>query len=624
MIDRLFIVDEDIVYSDSLRVLKYCESNGVIGHPDLFLDLITPETGGIRLDLDQRVFIRTLVRFVSVYAVFPRGYGKCVAGDTLILTNEGVKEIGSYFNYQDDNVETYIVPKGLTVGNRHKQNEKVVAGVYSGHKKTKKIFTNEGIEIEPSLNHPMLVLDTDGEIKWKKTEELQVGDYLVTSRGDNIWGTNINLDIDMDAWLNSFGGDSHWKIAKNKCNTPAVLTEELALIIGYLLGDGCLTRDNIILFTSKDDDMVERYIKFMNDVMGVEVKQRKTGIDYVINGKYIREYFRQLGLTQSDAFNKSIPQCIMEAPKKYVVKCLQGLFDTDGGVETRAISFCTASEKMSKQVQTLLLNLGIVSNRRIKTSKAYGTKAFIITITGENMIKFKNEIGFSCERKQLLLEEKCETCSGKTVKNIIPHQEKKIIEFYESLGEKVKYGDKLYHTTKGNRNFTYSLLDHMLSHGEAHKGKHYEHFKSLQDEHYFFSEIKSLEDSEAHVYDLSLNDTHSFVSNGLISHNTFTELLAMYVCAILFPDANFSMSAQTMQAAAGLVEEKHKEIVKFYPLIGAEIVGKPQFSKDSAEIHFTSGSTISTLANAQSSKGKRRHSDKFIFHKLAAYVKKLA
>lgn len=104
---------------------------------------------------------------------------------------------------------------------------------------------------------------------------------------------------------------------------------------------------------------------------------------------------------------------------------------------------------------------------------------------------------------------------------------------------------------------------------------------------------------------------------------TFSELLAMYVCAILYPDANFSMSAQTMQAAAGLVEEKHKEIVKFYPLIGAEIVGKPQFSKDTAEIHFTSGSTISTLANAQSSKGKRRHSNNLCFHKLTAYTKKL-
>lgn len=41
--------------------------------PDLFLDLITPDEGGIRLDLDQRVFLRCLIRFVSVYGVFPRG-----------------------------------------------------------------------------------------------------------------------------------------------------------------------------------------------------------------------------------------------------------------------------------------------------------------------------------------------------------------------------------------------------------------------------------------------------------------------------------------------------------------------------------------------------------------------
>lgn len=40
---------------------------------DLFLDLITPETGGIRLDLDQRVFIRGLGRFYKMYATFPRG-----------------------------------------------------------------------------------------------------------------------------------------------------------------------------------------------------------------------------------------------------------------------------------------------------------------------------------------------------------------------------------------------------------------------------------------------------------------------------------------------------------------------------------------------------------------------
>ena len=45
-------------------------------YPDLFLDLCKPEKGGITLHADQRIFLRCVLRFVSVYGVFPRGYGK--------------------------------------------------------------------------------------------------------------------------------------------------------------------------------------------------------------------------------------------------------------------------------------------------------------------------------------------------------------------------------------------------------------------------------------------------------------------------------------------------------------------------------------------------------------------
>ena len=45
-------------------------------YPDLWYDLITPETGGIRLDLDQRVLLRIMARFPSTYAVFNRGFSK--------------------------------------------------------------------------------------------------------------------------------------------------------------------------------------------------------------------------------------------------------------------------------------------------------------------------------------------------------------------------------------------------------------------------------------------------------------------------------------------------------------------------------------------------------------------
>lgn len=45
-------------------------------NPDLWYDYIKPKTGGIRLDLDQRLFLRIMARFYSIYGCFPRGFGK--------------------------------------------------------------------------------------------------------------------------------------------------------------------------------------------------------------------------------------------------------------------------------------------------------------------------------------------------------------------------------------------------------------------------------------------------------------------------------------------------------------------------------------------------------------------
>lgn len=45
-------------------------------YPDLFLDLIKPPKGGLNLHLDQRIYLRAMLRFTSFYGVFPRGYGK--------------------------------------------------------------------------------------------------------------------------------------------------------------------------------------------------------------------------------------------------------------------------------------------------------------------------------------------------------------------------------------------------------------------------------------------------------------------------------------------------------------------------------------------------------------------
>lgn len=56
---------------------KYIDfASWMIWYPDLFLDLIKPEEGGINLHSDQRIFLRCALRFFSMYGCFPRGWGK--------------------------------------------------------------------------------------------------------------------------------------------------------------------------------------------------------------------------------------------------------------------------------------------------------------------------------------------------------------------------------------------------------------------------------------------------------------------------------------------------------------------------------------------------------------------
>lgn len=86
---------------------------------------------------------------------------------------------------------------------------------------------------------------------------------------------------------------------------------------------------------------------------------------------------------------------------------------------------------------------------------------------------------------------------------------------------------------------------------------------------------------------------------------TLLEIMGMYHTAIFYPDIEISMSAQTKENASSLLEEKHREIIKFYPLIANEII-KSSFTKDSVEVVFTSGGRADILANQQSTKGARR------------------
>lgn len=87
---------------------------------------------------------------------------------------------------------------------------------------------------------------------------------------------------------------------------------------------------------------------------------------------------------------------------------------------------------------------------------------------------------------------------------------------------------------------------------------------------------------------------------------TYLEYLAMFLVAIFFPGIDLAMTAQTKENAAELIADKHKEIMKHFPMLRNEVTGRERFAKGDAEVNLKSESKIDNLANAQTSKGQRR------------------
>lgn len=113
-------------------------------------------------------------------------------------------------------------------------------------------------------------------------------------------------------------------------------------------------------------------------------------------------------------------------------------------------------------------------------------------------------------------------------------------------------------------------------------------------------------DLDQRVY---LRCTARFVSNYMVFPRgygkTLLEVMGMVHTAIFFPDIELTMTAQTLQNAAKLIDEKWRELLKFYPALNKEVVSA-SITNDKVEIVFTSGGRIDVMANAQSSKGGRR------------------
>jgi len=457
-------------------------------------------------------FLKNPKKYLEIGARIPRGVlllgspgtGKCVTGESLILTNKGIIEI------QDIPKYFYVDPKTNRVHGAQlptisldppKQKTNFASHWYDlGEQNTIKITLKQGFQLEGTPEHPVVVLNENGDLEFKKLSELKEDYSVAVKFNTQVFGSLKEVD------------------------------SKKAYVMGLLTGDGNLSHGNRIGLTTIDKEIVGVFHNYINDNYGGNVKTHKAsdGITQFVSSWDVKKDFYKAGMSYLLSYDKTIPYTILQAPKEIVVAFLQGLFDSDGYFERYNIGYATVSKKLSDQVMTLLLNLGVVPSRRIKSNvDQYHTRpVYEIMISGTALRKFAKEIGFRLPRKQKPLEEYLSTRpQSNTNVDVIPYVNRKIEKNWKILSDRklsssylASLIDKIRDRGRVSRDSLKVFIDVFDKYGLKNKDIIY--LKALYNADIFFLPVEKKEHNRAQVYDFTVPNTHSFISNGLISHNT--------------------------------------------------------------------------------------------------------
>ena len=331
-----------------------------------------------------------------------RATNPCVTADTWVQTDDGPRQVADLVGHP---FNTIVDGQAYATGEQ---------GFFrTASKPVVKLRTTEGYELRLTRDHRVRRVsaftryrtDTD----WCEAGQLKPGDQVL---------------------LNNHGADLAWK---------GNLDEHQGYLLGLLVGDGTLKQDKAVLSVWEDARVVNgdcdtsgsgsimeaaeaaaRTMPHRADFSGwMKVPGRG---EYRMVTAALRELALDMGMSPGD---KCISPALERASSAGYRGFLRGLFDADGSVQgdrSKGVSVRLSQSDLEqlKTVQRMLLRLGIASkiyrDRRPAGSsvlpdgqggeREYTTRSqHELVISGENMQRFGERVGFADAGKQALLEQ---------------------------------------------------------------------------------------------------------------------------------------------------------------------------------------------------------------------------
>lgn len=478
-------------------------------------------------------------------------YGiECLDPDTIVLTTEGIKKIKDV--KINDSIVSYDVKNKQFVTNK-------VSNKINNIKNKLKLITDTE-EIIASEEHRFFTINSYGEIQEKQTKDIKEKDIVLS--------TNKNgIDLDKE-----------------------FIHPDVAQLIGFIIGDGYIKDNQYSIFISgKYKELLDYYFKIgkkhfkcSGDVK-YDIKRRQWTLR--LTGKHtIYKFICELGLNHKKSFNKFTPDIINKSSNKVIGSYLAGLFDSDGCIYYNQEEKCNFNCYISlnnlnliKEIKYLLLyRLGIESSL-IKThvDKRYSVDKYQYTIRIRKIKSIRNLASTlplkNIHRKKHLNNYLKDSVLIKNSDYLYIPQ--KLIEQYSKLNiGSIRKLDKkyknirtvLYLSNTKNKFIRSELFNGFISsieNGDAKSNKLINNYITLIKSGVNFSLIQKKEkiNNSHDVIDLTIENTHTYLANGFIVHNS----------------GNDEIRQKALKGS--FTKEKIKEVIQMTKDAGINIIGNFMF-----------------------------------------------
>ena len=430
----------------------------------------------------------------SVDSRFPE-QGKCIDKNALVWSN-GLQTI-----------EDLIANKVGHIMSAQGHARKVMGTYDDGVRAGLKITNTHGTELDVTHEHKLYVRNEDGFEGWKTASEITLDDYIAMSFNSEFGDERVSTDeaYALGLWVAEGSSFVHGQ----KYNQSTITLCGTENIMNRVLSQLSLWREQFAI-SSIHNNRKPCSVQRIADKNLFHVTIR--GVDLERNWK---NYY---GIYSKNAMTKHVPKKIMGSPATVVAEFLRGLYDGDGWASNDGINLCTASLRLRNEVSALLWGLGIENTVRQKVT-ASGNNGYIVHIC--DPIAFTNIVGTltGSESKRIGQAKLVNRFGGATQYLPGAHDElRRIANWLDALpGGRTSVGcQRIGRILSKDRVLTRHEATQFINSVPPHVSNE---LKRVHDSGIVWSKVRSIQASTCHRVDVEVEEDHSFIANGAVSHN---------------------------------------------------------------------------------------------------------